>query len=158
MIRDNGIDPGPPGSARSPRLAAAGLALVLLAAATAPGAQAQPRNQAAPAAGAEPRVHAPAPAAAPTAANAAKPKRDSAGRLSKFEARRFRQSCRSRANESGLRGSEREAFLTKCFFGRVSHRALRRECAQQGAAKGLSNGPLREFTRECVKERARPKD
>jgi len=156
MIRDNGIDQSPRGAARSPKLAAAGLALVLLAAAA--GAQAQPRNQAAPATGAEPRVHAPAPAAPPTAANAAKPKRDSAGRLSKFEARRIRQSCRSRANESGLRGTEREAFLSKCFFGRVSHRALRRECAQQGAAKGLAGGPLREFTRECVKERSRPKD
>ncbi len=78
-------------------------------------------------------------------------------RLSKFEARRIRQACRDRANERGAKGQEREAFLTRCYFGRVSHRGLRRECAQQAAAKGLTDKTAaRDFIKECVKERAKP--
>lgn len=95
-------------------------------------------------------------APAPQAPAAATPKsgHNSAGRLSKFEARRFRHACRDNADQQGLKGADRDAFLTKCFFGRVSHRALRRDCAKEGEAKGLDKNALREFTRECVKERA----
>lgn len=92
------------------------------------------------------------------AANATKSGHDSPGRLSKFEARHIRHHCRDRANERSLKGAERDAFLTKCFFGRASHRTLRRECAQQGEARGLEKAALREFTRECVKERSRQKE
>jgi hypothetical protein len=72
--------------------------------------------------------------------------------LSKFEARRIRHTCQEKANERGVKGAEREAFLTKCFFGRSALRSLRRDCAKQGAAKGLEKPALREFVRECVKE------
>jgi hypothetical protein len=96
------------------------------------------------------------PAAQQTTPPAAKPAHDAAPRLSKFEARRIRQACRERANEHGAKGAEREAFLSKCYFGRVSHRGQRRECAQQAAAKGITDkGAVRDFVRECVKDRTK---
>lgn len=104
----------------------------------------------------------PAAAPAPTGAAATKSGHDSFGRMSKFEARRIRHACHDHANERNLKGAERDAFMMKCFFGRASHRGLRRECAREGEArvldKGLDKAALREFTRECVKERSRPKD
>lgn len=72
--------------------------------------------------------------------------------LSKFEARRIRHSCQQRANDRTLRGSDREAFLTRCFFGRSAQRHQRRECAKQGAAKGLEKAALHDFIRECAKD------
>jgi hypothetical protein len=72
--------------------------------------------------------------------------------LSKFEARRIRHSCQQRANDPALKGSDREAFLARCFFGRSAQRHQRRECAKQGAAKGLDKAALHEFIRECAKE------
>lgn len=96
--------------------------------------------------------------ASPTPAASAKSGHESPGHISKFEARRIRHACRDRANDGGLRGGDREAFLTKCFFGRASHRGLRKECAQHGEAKGLDKAALREFVRDCVKERSRQKD
>lgn len=91
-----------------------------------------------------------------TSAAVAKPSHEAGPRLSKFEARRIRQACRERANEHSVKGAERDAFLTKCYFGRVSHRGLRRECAQQAAGKGISDkNAVRDFVRECVKERSR---
>ncbi|WP_036283598.1 hypothetical protein [Methylocystis sp. ATCC 49242] len=95
---------------------------------------------------------------APAAASAPNSGHDSSRRISKFEARRIRHACRDRANEHSLKGPERDAFLTKCFFGRASHRAVRHECAREGEAKGLDKAALRDFTRECVKERTRQKD
>ncbi len=88
-------------------------------------------------------------------ASAAKPAHEP--RLSKFEARRIRHACRERANERGAKGQEREAFLTRCYFGRVSHRGVRRDCAQLAAAKGVTEkNAVRDFVRECVKERTKP--
>ena len=78
--------------------------------------------------------------------------REPAARISKFEARRFRHACQERANEHGLKGSEREGFLTRCFFGRRAQRGARKECTKQGAAKNLDKAALHEFVRECLKE------
>jgi hypothetical protein len=82
----------------------------------------------------------------------------SAGRLSKFEARRIRHACRSRANEGKLSGAERERFLTSCYFGRVARRPFKRECTQLGLSKGLDKNALAVFVRECSKERAHQKN
>ncbi len=97
-----------------------------------------------------------APAVVP---NAAKPAHEPGPRrLSKFEARKIRHVCYGRANERGLSGGEREAFLSRCYFGRVSYRVERQQCRQQAAAKGIDKATLRDFMRECVKERVRQKD
>jgi hypothetical protein len=77
---------------------------------------------------------------------------DANASVSKFEARRIRHTCQERANERGVKSVEREAFLTRCFFGRSALRGARRDCAKQGAAKGLDKPALRDFVRECVKE------
>lgn len=69
--------------------------------------------------------------------------------VSKFEARRMRHACLERANKEGKKGAEREAFLTRCFFGRAAHR---HQCRKQGLAKGLDKTALHDFVRECVKE------
>ncbi len=108
--------------------AALGASLILCGAATTSGAQAQ--------------SHQSPPAAA----------HDARTSMSKFEARRIRHTCQEKANERGVKGAERETFLTKCFFGRTALRSVRRDCAKQGAAKGLEKPALREFVRECVKE------
>jgi hypothetical protein len=76
-------------------------------------------------------------------------------RLSKFEARHIREACRERALEKGLHTSERAAFLTKCYFGRA--RSFKKECTQQGVAKGLEKAALQDFVHACVKERRHPK-
>ena len=52
----------------------------------------------------------------------------------------------------GVKSAELEAFLSRCFFGRSALRGVRRDCAEQGAAKGLDKPALRDFVRECVKE------
>ncbi len=75
-----------------------------------------------------------------------------ASSLSKFEARRVRHTCQQRANDRALKGSDRDAFLARCFFGRSAHRAARRECFKQGRTKGLDKAALHEFVRECAKE------
>jgi len=103
-----------------------------------------------PAALAQSRSHALAGEAAPPSAGA---KSSAPGRLSKFEARRIRHACVGRANEGGFSGSERDAFLAQCYFGRVSHRGQRKECRLQGLAKGLEKTQLRDYIRECVKEK-----
>ncbi|CAN2534407.1 hypothetical+protein [Methylocapsa aurea] len=79
-------------------------------------------------------------------------------RLTKFEARRIRHACQGRANERGLGGSEREAFLGRCYFGRVSTRIERQQCRQEAAARGVERTSLRAFLRECVRERIRGKE
>ncbi len=86
----------------------------------------------------------------------AKPAKE-APKVSKFEARHMRHACREKANERGLRGSDRDSFLTKCFFGRRAQRSDRRECAKQAAAQGLDKAAQRDFERECLKRRARGK-
>ncbi len=78
--------------------------------------------------------------------------RDAKASVSKFEARRIRHTCQERANERGVKSAEREAFLTRCFFGRSAQRGVRRDCAKQGAAKSLDKPALHDFVRECVKE------
>jgi hypothetical protein len=88
------------------------------------------------------------------AAPAARALGDRSDRISKFEARTIRHSCRDRAQQRGLAGSEREAFLSRCFFGRAGRHDMRRACLQQGAAKGLDKGALELFARDCVKERS----
>jgi hypothetical protein len=76
-------------------------------------------------------------------------------RLSKFEARQIRHSCQDKAIEKGLHGTDRSAFLTKCYFGRA--RSFRRECTQLGVAKGLDKTALPDFVHSCIKERRHPK-
>jgi hypothetical protein len=78
-----------------------------------------------------------------------------ASHLSKFEARRIRHACTGRANERGLKGAERSAYLSRCYFGRVSRRGLRQACQKEAATKGLDKTAQRNFVRECVKERSR---
>jgi len=80
-----------------------------------------------------------------------------APKVSKFEARRIRHACRERANERGVRGAEREAFLARCFFGRrVTHKE-RRECVKLAAAQGIvDRAAQREFVNKCVRERRGP--
>jgi hypothetical protein len=103
------------------------------------------------------------PAAAPSAAMESEPltrpadpapvkAKDSLPRISKFEARQFRHVCQEKANERGLKAGEREAFLTRCFFGRRAQKGIRKECRKQGVAKGLDKTVLRDFVRDCVKE------
>ncbi len=112
----------------------------------------QPLPQAVPPAAQAPGPGGPPPLAAPG-------KAFHAGRLSKFEARHIRHFCRDSLKERGLKGGERDAFLMKCYFGRVSQRALRHECRREGEAKGVEKNALRDYTRACVKERAtRQKD
>lgn len=96
----------------------------------------------------------PVPAAASAAAKAHKSSR----RLTKFEARKIRHACYGGANERVLGGAEREAFLTRCYFGRVSHRVERQHCRQQAAARGVERAAMRDFMRECVRERLRQKE
>jgi len=108
---------------------------LFMAIALAPFANAQPQPQAAAAKGAH-----------------------ETGHLSKFEARRIRHLCQDRVNERGLAGAEREAALSRCFFGRSSRRAQRRECAQQGAAKGLEKAALQDFVRACLAEKRPTRD
>lgn len=79
-------------------------------------------------------------------------------RLSKFEARKIRHACQGRANERGLAGPEREAFLARCNFSRLTYRVERQQCRQQAAAKGIERAGLRDFLRECVRERTRQKE
>lgn len=76
-------------------------------------------------------------------------------RLSKFEARKIRHACYGRADERGLGGTEREAFVANCYVYRVAHRTERQRCRQEAAAKGIDKSALRDFLRECVKERSR---
>jgi hypothetical protein len=81
-------------------------------------------------------------------------------RLTKFEARKIRHLCSGRAVERGLSGAERDAFLTSCYFGRVSsYRAERQQCRQQAATQGLvERTAVREFVRDCVRDKARHKE
>lgn len=96
----------------------------------------------------------PAPGSAAVAVKA----HDSPRRLSKFEARRIRHACQGRANEKALNGAEREAFLARCYFGRLSHRAERQQCRQQAQAKGVEKAALRDYIRECVRVRSGQKE
>lgn len=96
----------------------------------------------------------PAPLAQPPVAAAPKFDHIPPSRLPKFEARRLRHACRDKADEQGLKDLDRDAFVLKCFFGQVSQRALRRDCAKGGESKGLDRNALADFVRECVKIRA----
>jgi hypothetical protein len=136
-------------AARRTRLALVAFALLL--AAFAPPALAANAND-------KPPAFEPAPAAPPTAAGkSAREPAPARKRLSKFEARRIRHACQGRANERGLIGPEREAFLGRCYFGRVSTRVERQQCRQEAAARGVERANLRAFVRDCVRERLRAK-
>jgi hypothetical protein len=104
------------------------------------------------------QVKAPKPETQVPANSPSKGARDATPHFSKLEARRIRHVCYGRANEHGLKGVERSAFLSRCYFGRVSHRSARYACQREGAAKGLSKSALRDFVRECVKERTTQKN
>lgn len=93
----------------------------------------------------------------PLAATAAEQKTETR-RVSKFEARQIRESCRERALEGRLHGPDRTAFLSKCYFGRVSHPSVRRECLKAAAAKGLDKAATQEFLHSCVKEKRRQRE
>ncbi len=123
------------------------LGALLLSAAVEDRALAQSQQAKAPAAENQTQANTP-----PKAAHEAAP------HFSKLEARRIRHVCYGRANEQGLRGAERSAFLSHCYFGRVSHRGVRHACQKEGSSKGLDRTALRDFVRECVKERTAPKN
>jgi hypothetical protein len=76
-------------------------------------------------------------------------------RLSKYESRKIRHACAARAAERGLAGAERESFLSSCYVVRLGHRAERQRCRLEAAAKGVDKSALRDFLRDCVKERSR---
>jgi hypothetical protein len=76
-------------------------------------------------------------------------------RLTKYESRKMRHACAARAGERGLAGAERDAFIAACYAARLSHRGERQRCRQEAAAKGLDKAALRDFLRDCVKDRSR---
>jgi hypothetical protein len=78
--------------------------------------------------------------------------------FSKFEARRIRHGCVGHANERGLKGPERSAYLSRCYFGHVSHRGIRHACQKEAVAKGVEKAAQRDFVRKCIIERSREKD
>jgi len=94
----------------------------------------------------------PAPHLGQNPASGGKNSKDSAGKISKFEARHVRHVCHEKADEKGLKGAERETFMQHCFFGRRNTRAERRECRKKGLAQGLERTALQEFVRECAKD------
>jgi hypothetical protein len=100
----------------------------------------------------------PAPTVASDDSARAKTPHEAGVKVSKFEARHIRHACRERANERGVKGLEREAFLSRCFFGRRVGRKERRDCAKLAAAQGLDKTAQRDFIRDCARERrAAPK-
>lgn len=130
--------------------------LLMLAGAPSAAAEDMPASPA----GAE--TEAPLAAPPPTAsAPNGRSAREAPGRrkVTKFEARRARHACLGRANERGLSGPDRDAFLTRCYFGRLSHRNERQQCRQAAAAKGIvDRSALRDFLRECLRGGARVKE
>jgi hypothetical protein len=94
----------------------------------------------------------------PTNVEPRAPHEPAAPHFSKFEARRIRHACVGHANERALRGADRSAYLSRCYFGRVSHRGLRHACQKEALAKGIDKAAQREFVRECVKERSHEKE
>jgi hypothetical protein len=76
-------------------------------------------------------------------------------RLTKYESRKMRHACAARAAERGLAGSERDAFVAACYASRLSHRGERQRCRQEAAAKGVDKSALRDFLRDCMKDRSR---
>ncbi|MBG0810164.1 hypothetical protein IY145_12325 [Methylosinus sp. H3A] len=143
-------------SARPARRASVGrwglLVCALLGAALAPPASAASNNND------KPPAFEPAPAGPPIVGKSAHEPAPTRKRLTKFEARRIRHACQGRANERSLAGPEREAFLGRCYFGRVSTRVERQQCRQEAAARGVDRSSLRAFVRECVRERLRAKE
>lgn len=91
--------------------------------------------------------------AADESAHPKTPREAGGAKVSKFEARHIRHACRERANERGVKGSDREAFLSRCFFGRRVGKKERRDCAKLAAAQGLDKAAQRDFVRECVRQR-----
>jgi len=142
--------------ARPARRAAVGhwglVLCALLATALAPPASAANNNND------KPPALEPAPAGPPVVGKSAHEPAPARKRLTKFEARRIRHACQGRANERSLAGPEREAFLGRCYFGRVSTRVERQQCRQEAAARGVDRTGLRAFIRECVRERLRAKE
>jgi hypothetical protein len=102
----------------------------------------------------------PAPASAsqtaPDSDDLNKAKTQRAPRVSKFEARRIRHVCRERADERGVKGADREAYLSRCFFGRRITRKERRDCAKLAAAQGGDKAAQRDFLTKCLRDRRVP--
>jgi hypothetical protein len=76
-------------------------------------------------------------------------------RLTKYESRKMRHACSARAGERGLAGADRDAFIAACYAARLSHRGERQRCRQEAVAKGVDKAGLRDFLRDCVKDRTR---
>lgn len=124
----------------SPRLARTARAVLALALATAPSLAAQDHPLPAPQQG----------------ASVAGPRSESLRRrLLKYESRKIRHACAAHAGERGLAGAERDAFIAGCYVGRLGHRGERQRCRVEAAAKGVDKSALRDFVRDCVKERTR---
>ena len=75
-------------------------------------------------------------------------------RLSKLEARRFRQACAQLSVESAVKAPERETFINRCIERRIVRRPEARECRDERQAKGIDAAHAREFMRECVRAKA----
>jgi hypothetical protein len=85
-----------------------------------------------------------APAARMTA-----PAQESMGRLSKFEARHIRHSCRDEASKSSTPTGHKD-FMTHCFQMHVSARHFARECKGSAEFKALDKAAKDDFIRACV--------
>jgi hypothetical protein len=89
---------------------------------------------------------------APGGARMTAPAQESAGRLSKFEARHIRHSCRDEAGKSAMPGGHKE-FMTHCFQMHVSARHFARECKGSAEFKALDKSAKDDFIRACVSEK-----
>jgi hypothetical protein len=89
---------------------------------------------------------------APGAARTAAPAQEAAGRLSKFEARHIRHSCRDEASKSAT-PTGRKGFMTHCFQMHVSARRFARECKGSAEFKARDKSAKDDFMRACVSEK-----
>jgi hypothetical protein len=75
-----------------------------------------------------------------------------AGRLSKFETRRIRHTCRDEANKS-VTPAGRKDFMSHCLSEHFSARRFTRECKSAAELKSLDKSARDEFLRACVAEK-----
>ena len=61
-----------------------------------------------------------------------------------------REACFKEAQGAQLKGEERRTSVRKCMDTKFPMLAKRRDCAQQGRAKGLKHRKLRHFIQSCV--------
>jgi hypothetical protein len=89
---------------------------------------------------------------APGPTRMAAPAQEPAGRLSKFEARHIRHSCRDEVSKSATLAGHKD-FMTHCFQMHVSARHFARECKVSAEFKALDKSAKEDFIRACVSEK-----